>query len=501
MNLPLPLYSAAQVRELDRRAVEIHGIPGTELMVRAGTRVLETLTTRFPRARRVVVVCGPGNNGGDGFVVAEAAKRCGIESTVLTLGGKRAAGDAALMRRRCEAAGVAIQPFAAAPLRDADAIVDALLGTGLQRDVEGEWRAAIETINASGRPVVAVDVPSGLNADTGAVMGAAVRVDVTVSFIGLKAGLFLADGRDHAGEIIFDGLGVSPAVYEGIDPLARRLAAAELNRLVRPRRRNAHKGDFGHVLVIGGAPGMAGAARLCGEAALRMGAGLVTLATHPNHAAVAAAARPELLAYAVRTPRELKPLIDRASTIALGPGLSKAPWARGLWRAALRAKLPLVVDADALNLLAGGHGRRDDWVLTPHPGEAARLLKTTPAAVQRDRIAAAKQLVGRYGGVCVLKGAGTLIAIGDAIWLCDAGNPGMASGGMGDVLTGVIAALRAQGLPAADAARLGVWLHASAGDVAAEAGAAGLVASDLFPHLRRCLDGLIHDDTPVRDRK
>lgn len=501
MNLPLPLYSAAQVRELDRRAIENHGIAGAELMARAGTRAFETLRVRFPRARRLVVICGPGNNGGDGFVVAEAAKRCGLEPTVLTLGRKPAAGDAGLMRQRCEAAGVPLQPFASASLSGADAIVDALLGTGLQRDVEGEWHDAIDAINAAGRPVVAVDIPSGLHADTGAVMGTAVRADVTVSFIGLKAGLFLADGRDHAGEIVFDDLAVPPAVYDGIDPVVRRLAAAELCRLVRPRRRNAHKGDFGHVLVIGGAPGMPGAARLCGEAALRMGAGLVTLATHPSHAAVASSARPELLAFAVRTPRDVKPLIDRASAIALGPGLSKAPWARGLWRAALRAKRPLIVDADALNLLAAARDRRDDWVLTPHPGEAARLLKTTTAAVQRDRIEAARRLVTRYGGVCVLKGAGTLIAVRDAIWLCDAGNPGMASGGMGDVLTGVIAALRAHGLAAADAARLGVWLHASAGDVAAQVGEAGLIASDLFSHLRRCLDRLIHDDTPVRDRE
>jgi ADP-dependent NAD(P)H-hydrate dehydratase / NAD(P)H-hydrate epimerase len=501
MSLPLPLYSAAQVRELDRHAIEKYGIAGAELMARAGARVFETLCTRFPRARRVIVVCGAGNNGGDGFVVAEVAKRSRLEPTVLTLGSKAAAGDAAFVRMRCEMAGVAIQPFAAAPLHDADVVVDALLGTGLQRDVEGEWRAAIDAINASGRPVVAVDIPSGLNADTGAVMGAAVRADITVSFIGLKPGLFLADGRDHAGEIIFDDLGVPPEVYSGVNSPLQRLAAAELCRLVRPRRRNAHKGDFGHVLVIGGGPGMPGAARLCGEAALRVGAGLVTLATHPSHAAAASAARPELLAFAVRTSRDLEPLIDRAGVIALGPGLSKTSWARNLWRAALRAKLPLIVDADALNLLAAAAGRRDDWVLTPHPGEAARLLKTTTAAVQRDRVSAAKQLVERYGGVCVLKGAGTLIAARGAMGLCDAGNPGMASGGMGDVLTGVIAALRAQGLSAVNAARLGVWLHAAAGDGAAGAGEAGLIASDLFPHLRRRLDELVHDDARVRDRE
>ena len=501
MSLPLPLYSVAQVRELERRAIEVHRLDGATLMARAGARVFETMCARFPRARRVAVVCGPGNNGGDGYVVAERAKSAGLDAFVLVLGTKPPAGDAALMRERCQSAGVPIHPFEAAPLQTADAIVDALLGTGLRRPVAGEWRAAIDAINATGRPVVAVDIPSGLNADTGAIMGTAVRADVTVSFIGLKAGLFLADGRDCAGEILFDGLGVPSEVYEGIDAIAHRLAASDLRKLSRPRRRNAHKGDFGHVLVIGGGLGMPGAARLCGEAALRTGAGLVTLATHPNYASALSAGRPELLSFGVRTPKDLNPLVERATVIALGPGLSVTPWSRALWRAALSSRLPLIVDADALNLLAAKPVRKADWILTPHPGEAARLLKTTTVTIQRDRIAAAKQLVKRYGGVCVLKGAGTLIATGDTVWLCDRGNPGMASAGMGDVLTGVIAALRAQGLAAPEAARLGVWLHATAGDAAATPGEIGLIASDLYPHLRRSLNRIVHGELADRDRE
>jgi NAD(P)H-hydrate epimerase len=500
MSLPLPLYSAAQVRELDRRAIGAHRIAGAELMARAGAGVFSAVAARFPRARRVAVVCGPGNNGGDGYVVARLAKSAGLQVALFALGAQPAAGDAALMRTGCEDAGVAIQSFDAAELRAADVIVDALLGTGLQRPVVGEWRAAIETMNASGRPVVAVDVPSGLNADTGAVMGAAVHAQLTVTVIGLKAGLFLASGRDYAGEVLFDDLGVPSQVYEGIDATARRLAASEMLGLLRPRERNTHKGDFGHVLVIGGGLGMPGAARLCGQAALRAGAGLVTVATHPEHAAALNAGRPELLCFGVRTPKDLKPLLPRATVIALGPGLSITPWSRAIWRAAVNAGAPLIVDADALNLLAAKPVRRPDWILTPHPGEAARLLKTTTAAIQNDRIAAVKRLVKRYGGVCVLKGAGTLIASGDALWLCDRGNPGMASAGMGDILTGVIAALRAQGLAAPDAARLGVWLHATAGDAAAAGEEIGLIASDLFPHLRRGLNRIVHGDRRDRER-
>lgn len=501
MRLPSSLYTAAQVRELDRRAIEEHRIAGVELMSRAGARVFETLVTRFPKARRVVVVCGPGNNGGDGYVVAERARNAGLEVSLFAIGAKPRTGDAVTMRARCESAGVSIQSFDAEQLGAGDVVVDALLGTGLQRDVAGEWRAAIEAINACDRPVVAVDIPSGLNADTGAVMGAAVHADVTVTFIGLKAGLFLADGRDHTGEILFDDLSVPPQVYEGSGALAHRLVGSELHGLLAPRRRNAHKGDFGHVLVVGGGLGMPGAARLCGEAALRTGAGLATVATHPRHAAVLNAARPELLCFGVRTPRDLSLLARRASVIALGPGLSITPWSRAIWRAALKSRLPLVVDADALNLLAAKPTRKSDWALTPHPGEAARMLKTTTATVQRDRVAAIKKIVRRYGGVCVLKGAGTLVASSEEVWLCDRGNPGMASAGMGDVLTGVIAALRAQGLSAPDAARLGVWLHATAGDAAAASSEVGLIASDLYPHLRGGLNRLVRVDDANRERE
>jgi NAD(P)H-hydrate epimerase len=467
------LYSASQVRELERRAIEDRGIGSSTLMGRAAAAVYRVLRARYPRARCIAVVCGPGNNGGDGVVLARLARGAGLETTVLTLG------DA----RRAE---VGARPFAASTLAGADVVVDALLGIGLTRAVQGEWRAAIESINQCGKPVLAVDIPSGLDAASGAVLGAAVRAAVTVSFIGLKAGLYTGAGRAHAGEILFDSLEVPADIYDGVAPLARRLREHELKSLIGRRARDAHKGSFGHVLVVGGGIGMAGAARLCGAGAYRAGAGLVTTATHPAHAATPGAERPELLAFPVRKATELKPLAARADAVALGPGLSQTAWGRSLWRAALASKRPLVVDADGLNLLAGTALKRNDWVLTPHPGEAARLLKTTTEKIQQDRFAAARALARRYGGVCVLKGSGTLVAAAgsDDIWLCDRGNPGMASGGSGDVLTGIIAALRVQGLAALDAARLGVWLHASAGDRAARSrGEIGLLASDVIAHV------------------
>ncbi len=485
------LYRAADVREIDRRAIEERGIPGKELMTRAGTAAYRALRARFPRARRIAVVCGPGNNGGDGFVVARLAKQAGLDPMVLTLGDMRADtntnNDAGAARSQCVAAGVATHPFVAKQLNQADVIVDALLGTGLKRPVQQEWRAAIEAMNASPLPVLALDIPSGLHADTGSVMGAAVRADVTISFIGLKPGLYTGAGREYAGEILFDDLGVPSDVYMGIAPLARRLTQQDLHGLVSRRTRDAHKGSFGHVLVVGSGPGMAGAARLCGEAAYRTGAGLVTLATHSSHAAAINAARPELLAYPVRTAKDLKPLSVRANVLALGPGLSQHKWSRDMYRAALGSRLALVLDADALNLLVAKPVRRNDWILTPHPAEAARLLKTTTAKIQQNRFDAVRRLTQRYGGVCVLKGSGTLIAAAgdDTIWLCDRGNPGMASAGTGDVLTGAIASLRAQGLNPLDAARLGVWLHATAGDqVATAAGEIGVLASDLLAGMR-----------------
>lgn len=489
-QLPYALYRAAQVREFDRIAIQDFGIPGETLMERAGTAAFARLRERWPEARELAVVVGQGNNGGDGLVVARLALEAGLTVRVLQVGDPgRLGGDARTNLERYVALGGDHRPFQRVP-RETRLIVDGLFGTGLDRPVEGAWAEAIAAINAHPAPVMALDIPSGLHADTGRILGSAVRADLTLSFIALKQGLFTADGPDCCGTVAFDGLDMPAAVYGWQVLAARRIDWPRFADLLPARPRGAHKGRFGHVLVVGGDLGMAGAARLAGEAALRTGAGLVSVATRPEHAAAIVAGRPELMAHGVVTPTDVQPLLARANVVALGPGLGRGPWGRALLAQVLGTDRPLVVDADALNLLAETPRHRADWVLTPHPGEAARLLAGGAADVHADRFAAAAALQQRYGGVVVLKGAGSIVQGPGARppAVCSAGNPGMATGGVGDVLTGVVAALIAQGLGVDDAAEMGVCVHAAAGDRAATAGERGLVASDLFGPLRELVN-------------
>lgn len=493
-HLPEALYRAADTREADRRAASDHDLAGGVLMERAGKAAFMLLRERFPRARRIAVVCGPGNNGGDGYVLVRLAREAGLTALALTSADiAKLKGDAAAACVAWLKTGGKVHAVSSEHLQASDVVVDALFGTGLERPLEGVWHAAIETMNASNRPIFALDIPSGLHADTGQVLGIAVRATLTLSFIGLKAGLFTSQGREHSGQILFDGLGVPEMVFEGLAPPARRITERSLCGLLTPRIRHAHKGDAGRVLVVGGQPGMPGAARLTGEAAYRAGAGLVVLATHPAHAALISSACPELIAHAVQDAQALPALLAGAQALAVGPGLGQDAWGKALWQSISAADKPMVVDADALNLLAAQPQSRADWVLTPHPGEAARLLSTRIADIQADRFAAARAIAQRYGGVCVLKGSGTLVATAgeSSLWLCDRGNPGMATGGSGDVLTGTIAALLAQGLAPIEAARLAVWVHASAGDEAASGGERGLLAGDLLRPLRAAITRLV----------
>ncbi len=484
-ELPANIYSVASVREMDRTAIEDNGIPGYTLMTRAGAAAARAALQRFPRARTWQVVCGAGNNGGDGYVIARLAREEGINVSLLSLvDPDRLAGDAATARDDYVAAGGTIDRWQGALDQDAGLLVDAMLGSGLERDVGGDFADAVAAINAHTARVMAVDIPTGIQGDSGRVMGVAVVADLTMTFVGLKSGLFLRDGPNHCGELLFDGLQI-PADICAEPPVFRRVDDALMRALLPRRQRNAHKGDFGHVLVVGGGAGMPGAVRLCGEAALRVGAGLVSIATDPSHAALLTATRPELMSHAIEQPSDLEPLVARADVIAFGPGLGQAAWASGLFDLLRGNDRPAVWDADALNWLARRPDTCGHRIITPHPGEAARLLDTTTADVQEDRPKAVTALAQGYGGIAVLKGAGTLVAgKGDEIWLCTAGNPGMAAPGMGDVLTGVIAGLLAQGLTAHEAALLGVEAHARAGDLAAGTTERGLMASDLLAELR-----------------
>ena len=490
MNLPVEIYSVESVRNIDRVAIDEYGIAGYTLMTRAGQAALQAALASFPESRRWQVVCGSGNNAGDGYVVARLAAEHGIAVSVVALASPETlAGDAAKAYMDFTALGGVVAEFEGGLDADADLLVDALLGSGLERDVEGRFAQAVRAMNAHRAPVMALDIPSGINGDNGAVMGTAVMADLTVTFVGLKSGLFVDDGPEHCGQLVFADLDIPAGCREG-QPVGMQRIDEGLPRQVLPRReRTAHKGNFGHVLVVGGGEGMPGAVRLCGEAALRAGAGLVSIATHPAHAAMVATGRPELICHPLDGSDELAPLLERATVVALGPGIGQSDWSRALFNSVLASDKPLVVDADALNLLAGSELRHADWILTPHPGEAARLLGVTSADVQADRCAALVALQQRFGGTIVLKGSGTLVSADNGPpRLCSAGNPGMAAAGMGDVLTGVIAGLRAQGLPAAIAAAAGVQAHAVAGDRAAASGERGMLAGDLMTEIRHCVN-------------
>ncbi len=484
-SLPVEVYSAASVRAMDRRAIEAGGIPGYTLMQRAGDAAFAALRHHWPAARAIAVLCGPGNNGGDGYVVARLARAAGFDVRAIAVSDPKALrGDAALAYRDFAAAGGSTEPRREGVFEQADVVVDALLGTGANRPVAGEFRAAIEQLNGLGLPVLALDVPSGLDADSGLTDGGlAVRATRTLAFVALKSGLYLGEAPDHVGMLGFAGLDLADDVRANETPVLRRIDGRVAARALPPRLGSAHKGDHGRVVIVGG-HAMPGAARLAGEAALRTGAGLVTVATNAEFTAAVLTGRPELIVRSPATPQELDELFSH-SAIAIGPGLGMHAGTERAIEAALGVAGGVVLDADALNHLAATPRRSDRWILTPHPGEAARLLGLKSDDVQRDRLGSVRALVARYGGTCVLKGANTLV-FGQAPvpWVCDRGNPGMATAGSGDVLTGVIAALLASTHEPLLAAAAGVFLHAEAGDRAARHGMRGMVASDIVGELR-----------------
>jgi hydroxyethylthiazole kinase-like uncharacterized protein yjeF len=489
-ELPTYIHTAAQVRALDRAAIEA-GTPGYDLMRRAGASAFECMRHAWPTANRIVVVCGSGNNAGDGYVFARLARAAGLDVVTIALfAPANLQSDAAIAWQDFATDGGTLTEWPNAELQKADVIVDAIFGTGLTRALDGRLAACVHAMNDAGVPILALDIPSGLHADTGSAMGEAVHATRTIAFVGLKVGFFVGVGPDHVGELEFDSLGVPD---RGEQVAALRISESWLANTLPPRAKTAHKGSNGHVLIVGGGRGMAGAAHLAGEAALRSGAGLVTVATRAENIAAIVSERPELIVRGVESRDALMPLIAAADVIAVGPGLGQDEWARTMFESVLVANKPIVIDADALNLLAQSPHRRSqgrgDWIMTPHPGEAARLLGVTTAEIQADRLAAAESIARRYGAIVVLKGAGSIVMREqDPPHICAAGNPGMATAGMGDVLTGVLAALQAQLGDAFVAARAGVLVHATAGDRAAEAGQRGLIASDLFPHIRQLVN-------------
>lgn len=502
------LVTTREMQAMDRRTIESFGLPGRILMENAGRGATAAILDTFPdlAAHRVGVIAGPGNNGGDGYVIARCLSQRDVAVTVFLLADRaRIAGDAAANLDLLAPLGVPVVevPTLAAfdevrpALREPDIWVDALLGTGLQSEVRSYYKEAIDFINSRGRPVFAVDVPSGLNADTGQPCGTCIRATATATFGFAKMGHYQFPGSDLSGRLHVVDIGIPPHVVADIAPRQLLLTADDVTNSLAPRAPDSHKGRSGHLLVLAGAPGKSGAASMTARAALRAGAGLVTLAAPASINAILAAGAPEVMTallpeidggrLGLSSFEPLCGLLDGKRCLALGPGLGQAPETADLLRRVVaESRLPLVIDADGLNNLAGAVAmlaqRTAPVVLTPHPGEMARLAQTSVTVVQSDRIACAREFAQAFKVHLVLKGAGTVIAHPDGFVFVNAtGNSGMAAGGMGDALTGLIAGFIVQGFPVAAACHLGVYLHGAAADrQAACKGPWGYLASDVI---------------------
>ncbi|EFE97579.1 bifunctional ADP-dependent NAD(P)H-hydrate dehydratase/NAD(P)H-hydrate epimerase [Serratia odorifera] len=485
-SLPHSVWSADWIRQAEPAAAASLGLSLYALMQRAGAAAYQLARDSYPASSHWLVLCGHGNNGGDGYVVAGLAAAAGIRVTLIACQGARPLPpEAAQARQSWLDGGGEIQPADSRWPNDIDLIIDGLLGTGLGSAPRAPMDALIEAANRTGLPIVALDIPSGLLAQSGAAPGAVIRAAHTLTFIALKPGLLTGQARDWVGQLHQTTLGLSDWLAQQPAPI-QRLSAANLSGWLRPRRPCSHKGEHGRLLVVGGDLGFGGAIRMAAEAALRSGAGLVRVLTHTEHLAPLMAARPELMAQRL-TDDSLQQALEWADVLVVGPGLGQADWGKNALKILQRSNKPALWDADALNLLAINPEKRQNRVITPHPGEAARLLGCRTAEIESDRLLAARRLVANYGGVVVLKGAGTVIA-GEhgEMAIADVGNAGMASGGMGDVLAGIIGGLLAQKLSLYDAACAGCVVHGAAADrVADRQGTRGLLATDLLleiPH-------------------
>tara|TARA_B100001121_G_scaffold73481_2_gene65174 strand:+ start:489 stop:2045 length:1557 start_codon:yes stop_codon:yes gene_type:complete len=493
-SLPEALYSADAVRHMDRYLIDDCGVDGFELMQAAARAAFRQLVRRWPEAGPVLVLCGAGNNGGDGYLVAAHARRHGLTVECLAATPTdRLSGDARKAWQQAVADGVPVRPLTTldtAALTEtfsrAAVIVDALLGTGTTGAPRPPFDDLIQRCNARQVPVLAVDVPSGLDASTGATPGDVIRATVTVTFIARKAGLYTGQGPAVCGDIEFADLdtGHDPQTG-GPAPLAHLLHLGRAGAWLPPRPANAHKGRFGHVLVVAGDRGMGGAGLMAAEAAVRSGAGLVSLATRPEHVSGALARCPSVMVHGIIHGSELAPLLNKASVVVCGPGIGQLAWGQQMLQQVLASDKPRVLDADALNLMANLVAVvSEQQVLTPHPGEAARLLNLTVAEVEADRVAAARKLQSLYGGVVLLKGAGTVVASSQGVAIVAGSNPGMATGGMGDVLSGVAGALCGQIQDLHQATVLAACAHLAAADHASRhRGYMGLAPTDVIEAL------------------
>ena len=502
----VPLYSAHQVQLLDARALQQMNAQGYELMEQAGEAAFMALLSEWPSVRQLIVLSGKGNNGGDGFVVARLAKQHEIDvQLVLSCDESELTGTAEIAAQDTFAEGIEViganqikwpQP------QEGCVIIDALLGTGLKQDIQGDLLTLIDQVNQSGLPVLSIDVPSGINSTTGALQGAAIHATTTISMIAYKQGLFTGAGPVFSGQVRLAPLSVDKKLVQAEAPSSHLVnwQHAQKKPLFAARQLDAHKGHFGHVMIIGGDHGFGGAISLATGAALKSGVGLVSVATRNEHVPAILSRYPEAMVHGVSSGQDLQPLLERADVIAIGPGLGQSYWGEQLLQQVMALNTPVLLDADALNILAKGRIKHNlaqrISVITPHPGEAARLLDSDAVKLQADRFSAAKQLSNLYESCVVLKGVGSLICTGDKVSICSDGNPGMASGGMGDVLSGIAASLLAQQTaqqPEITSTQLhdlvcsAVCLHSAAADEAAKEGQAGMLASDVVNGLKQLL--------------
>lgn len=490
------LFSADSVRRIDQYVIEQQGVEGFELMQFAARAAFRRLVVRWPNVEPLLVLCGAGNNGGDGYLMAANAVRHGLAVHCIAVAPtEKLSGDACKAWQKAIADGVEVreladisEPELASEFEKSELIVDAMLGTGVSGAPRGPFTDVIARCNRSGLPVLAVDLPSGLNATSGAAEGEVVQATMTVTFIGRKAGLYTGQGAAVCGDVVFEALNTGTGVEgSGECPVAMLRQWPTVRNWLPVRPANAHKGRFGHVLVVAGDRGFGGAGLLAAEAATRSGAGLVSLATRPEHVTAALARCPSVMVHGLTHGSELPALLSAATVVVCGPGLGQSAWGQQMLQQVIESGKPRVLDADALNLLSSrAPMAAGNQILTPHPGEAARLLHCLVPEVEADRVAAATKLQSLYGGVVLLKGAGTIIASDlKVVDIAGGSNPGMATGGMGDVLSGITGALYAQMVESpARAAVLAAVVHLEAANKAsADKGHMGLIPTDVIDAL------------------
>jgi len=503
-SLSQPVYSATQVLQNEALVAKKLNIAMPELMERAGTAAFKQIVKSWPKLKSMLVICGKGNNGGDGFVIARLAHLAGFNVLVISLNDELAQSNANFAYQKLQASGVEIIKQKALLGHDleqaianfsGELIVDGIFGIGFKGQLSIEVKKLIEAINQHKAKKLSIDIPSGLSASTGYVESSAVNADVTVSFIVLKQGLLTGQAANYIGDLFLDDLGVGADFITYVSQLKHNKdvvfsqGTTDLPRLTK-RLATSHKGNIGLLLAIGGNTGMPGAIRLASEAALRCGAALVSVSCHQHSQSMVFNGRPELM-LAATTAKELanSSVINKAKVLIIGPGLSRDEWGEQMLNLALLQSKLSVIDADALHFLSEKPQFNSQWVLTPHPKEAADLLHCSVAEIEDDRFKAVKEIAQKYGGICILKGAGSMVSDGQKIWLNPTGNAGMASGGMGDVLSGIIGALLLQMPDAFKAARLACYIHGAAADrIANKNGQRGMLASDLFAELQHLVN-------------